>query len=182
MRQKLLIYCFFMLSFPLVEAQTSQGTWLVGGSAGFTNAQSNSKSGVSVLTLSVNPIVGYFIKDNLAVGTGFTYESISRQYIKIGIGPIIRYYFIQIGENANILSQVGLYSGSFNPKYGDKRTLYEVSLDLGFSYFLNENVALESVISYINTNATNYTDLSTTQARENRIGINIGFQISLGSR
>ena len=171
---------FLIIAGLNLSAQTAQGGWIIGGSAGLTSAKSNSQTGTSILTMSINPVVGYFLYDRVAVGTGLTIESVTNQYFKLGAGPIIRYYFLQIGESANLISQAGFYFGSFNPKYGDKRTLYEASLDLGISYFLNENVALESILNYTNTNATNYTDLGTTKARENRFGISIGFQISLG--
>lgn len=177
---RLLIIVLALFCLTDADAQTSQGGWLLGGSAGLTSAKSNSQAGTSVLTMSINPIAGYLIIDDLVLGAGTTIESVTRQYFKIGAGPIIRYYFLQIGESANLITQTGFYAGSFNPKYGDRRTLLELSLDLGMSYFLNENVALETILNYTNTNATNYTDLGTTKARENRIGVSIGFQISLG--
>src|SRR5205085_11810757 len=69
----------------IVKGQTEQGTILPGGSISFQTTE-----GSTIFTF--NPSLGYFVKNNLAIGTSLTLTSEANQTIW-GIGPFIRGYF-----------------------------------------------------------------------------------------
>src|ERR1700710_1032719 len=69
-------------------AQTEKGNFLVGGTAGFQTNSTNT-------TIAFSPNVGYFVKNNLAVGASSTLSSVKEDFLKtttFNIGPFARYY------------------------------------------------------------------------------------------
>jgi hypothetical protein len=121
-----------------LTAQTSKGSWLAEGNLGnlnvlnnnyvYTNLNYTYKSETQGFSISLFPRIGYFINDNLAIGTTlnlgyYSYRFTSYDYKGVkshagtsssntaGISPFLRYYFtkntknrfyVQVGGGINI--------------------------------------------------------------------------------
>ena len=87
------------------SAQTSKGSWTVGGGASLRFDNSNvtgdlSGSDQSMSSFSISPSAGYFVTDGLAIGTSVTYSTFSRDSDdgvfessgnSVSFGPFIQY-------------------------------------------------------------------------------------------
>jgi long-subunit fatty acid transport protein len=154
-------------------AQFSNGTFLIGGtsnlSIGFDT--NKSKSGSSTTTdgkttsFSLEPAVGYFFMDNLAVGAGLNLststfkadgsgnKSISSSTL---FTPFVRYYFDKFYAQGAF--QVG--SEKTEIKISSTTTTFKDgvtgwSLAGGYALMLNESVALEPQIGFRSTTFKN---------------------------
>jgi len=153
-----------LLSFLNTEliAQTEKGNWLLGGSGSFNRNKYSSQ-------LQLNPKVGYFIVKNLAVGLDLSYFRLQsvfkdKAYEMIGVGTFLRYYFLG-NERGKFFTEAS-YSVS---KYISENTWTNYyNAGLGYSYFINKNVALE-----IGAN------IGQGKNTPLQFGFNFGFQIHL---
>lgn len=178
--KKVLLMATFAVASITGFSQTSKGTWLLGGGAGF----SSSKTGdAKASTVSFSPNAGYFVMDNFAAGlslsvtsgktnSGAAGEADSKESIS-SFGPFVRYYFPLAGTT-KIFANAGVGFGS--TKYDDLATMSSTTwaLSAGPAFFLNKNTALEVAISYGSTKVKDFTESTNT------FGINVGFQIHLG--
>jgi hypothetical protein len=136
------------------QAQTSKGTYLLGGGAGF-----NSTTGAT--TWNISPNAGYFVIDNLAAGASVSIAGAGGG-TSFGVGPFVRYYFVSLGK-AKVFGNAGF---NYNkPSVGGSTT--SVGAAAGLAYFLNQSIALETALGYTNN----------TTAKTSNIGLNVGFQI-----
>ncbi len=178
MKKVFLIAALSAISFAGFS-QTSKGTWLVGGTAGFTS----SKYGDAKLSkIDFSPSAGYFVMNNLAVGLEVQVGSEKSNSGVAGaadyttsstfFGPNVRYYFTSLGKNAKLFG-----SGAFafgNSKDGsDKVNATAWGLSAGPAFFLNKNVALEVTVGYSSAKVKDDTNST------NSFGIQAGFQIHL---
>ncbi len=90
-----LVSIFVSLALPAYGQEIEKTTLLVGGTAEVRGAFPD--DGPNTYAVELNPIVGYFILDNLAVGPGFVlaYSNTpdrDANAFKIGISPLVRYY------------------------------------------------------------------------------------------
>lgn len=109
------------------DAQISQGSWMVGGNAGID---------LDPTFIQVNPVLGYFVMENLAVGGNITISKLDGADLQLGIGPFARYYL-----NNGLFGQIEFTYVDF----GDANdTQYGISL--GYSYELTENVRIEPIL------------------------------------
>jgi hypothetical protein len=106
------------------QAQTSKGTVLLGGSLSYyQHSQKTRHSGTtptaySSRSIGISPNAGYFLADNLAVGTGAAFnfsrnrynEELQSKFRGWGLSPFVRYYKF-IGEKVAFFGQANL---SFN--------------------------------------------------------------------
>ena len=128
-------FCFAQL----VSAQTvGKGAWMIGGSAALdiTKYKEADESTTSIL---LNPTLGYFIADDLAIGLGLTVfdNGDENSDAFFGLGPFVRYYvtdpiFIQAGVDLELNDGGGT---SFGAK-------------VGYSWFLNNGVAIEPALYF----------------------------------
>lgn len=154
-------------------SQTQKGNWLVGGSAGFSS-QSQSGSSTTTTELSITPTAGYFISNNLAVGASLNFgsqKSGSTTVSTFGIGPMVRYYFAELGKNAKIYGQ-GEFAYASVSSGGTTNTGTGWALQAGPAFFLNKNVAIETTLRYGSVKPQNANNVNT-------FGVNVGFQIHL---
>lgn len=189
---KLLITIISFLTFFVnVNAQLDQNSFLVGGFANFYASKSEYTSipfpitnGYSnQINLSVSPTVGYFIADKFAVGLrpffswgkgeSFPYDptvsggtSESKRY---GIGPFVRYYFLDKEKQFNILTDISYQMGVWD--IGDKGKLSNFSILAGPVIYFNSAVGMEFLLGY-RSQAEELKDYSTNSTR--------GFNVSLG--
>lgn len=167
----------FLLAFSIVtlsNAQTEKGTKFIGGdfSVNYTKNTTNyetiySNSENKNTRINITPQFGYFIKNNLAIGSSLTYfnsNSESTSYIEtqplgnvnkstingFGVNLFANYYKPIIGQlfflaNANIgySNSKGTYSNSSSEaKNNSKTNSYSVSINPGFVYFINSKFSL----------------------------------------
>ncbi|MEZ5029867.1 MAG: hypothetical protein R2787_00560 [Saprospiraceae bacterium] len=129
-----------------VQAQTvGAGAWMVGGQAGFASASTDGvDDAVNVITIAPN--VGYFVIDNLGIGLNLSFTNTSfgdNGVTDIGVGPYARYYVYQ-----GLFPQVGVSYMSSKVKDQDAVTQTDINLGVGYSFFLNNSVAIEPMLAY----------------------------------
>ena len=162
------------------KAQLTKGNWMVGGSGSYNKYDGKDKitgdsgNGYSIITL--NPNVGYFIIDKLALGTKLNFysqinEDNANSSSKIGIGPFVRYYFLEKENRVNIFAQTSLDYNEFRRTYSNKTSDLTYSLKAGPVVYFNSSVALEMGLEYSRTNSFD-SIITSLQA-------SIGFQIHL---
>ncbi|WP_439879604.1 outer membrane beta-barrel protein [Pontibacter sp. MBLB2868] len=171
----------FALTFSS-NAQTQKGTLMIGGS-GTTNFNDG-------FAITLNPNLGYFFADNIAVGSSLnlSYSRVKPfRNIGIGISPFARYYF---GEQAptRLFAQANA-AYSYNHNEGISSTDYSsnsytsssVGGGLGVVHFITEQVGLEAQFFYNNVKSqwNNDQGMSSSSPRDGRFGINFGVQIYL---
>jgi hypothetical protein len=96
------------------EGQITKKNWMVGGTGVFaTDDQVINDINVKSISIDIFPRVGYFIIDKLALGSLFSFRYNTLKYIgvnshstSIGIGPFVRYYFLDTEKRINIFSEV----------------------------------------------------------------------------
>jgi hypothetical protein len=176
-------------------AQLEKGRILAGGSSGLSfNNYKSTYNGTNVYEtkttrFSFSPRAGYFVTDAIAVGAALNFSASSTKYddddkyngTSISFTPFVRYYLPQ-----RLFGQFELGVGTSKDKWtyvddDDEEYKYKSfvwSLGVGYAYFLNDNVAIEPMVSY---NATTYTDKDDTKDKDKYgyIMLQIGFNIYL---
>ncbi len=161
-----------------LNAQTMKGTWLLGGTAGFNSSKPNASGAKSTTNLGLNPNVGYFVMNNLAVGASLDFNSASYDgdgYTQFAVGPFVRYYIVDLGAKAKLFGQGQFGYGSFKFKDEDAVGNIAWGLSAGVAYFLNPSIALEGSLGYNSSKSTEENAVA-----NNTFGFNVGFQIHLG--
>ena len=123
---KILIFLFTFLGIAQVlDAQTSKGTFLLGGNASFQRAKEQS-------ILSINPNVGYFVADRFVAGLNAGINSLS-DLTFISLGPNLRGYFLT-SEKGSIFATAGFNYVRVNiNNNSDSSTGY--NLGIGYAVF-----------------------------------------------
>ena len=149
------------MSQVLTSQTVGKGGWMLGGSAGFSSLKFKNADN-STSTIAIQPTVGYFFADDFAIGLGVSFVNTrfnGNSNSSTSVGPFARYYvtnpiFIQVGVD------LGLDKGA--------GTLMKVSV--GYSWFLNNDVAIEPALFFhINNNDGDALDYSV-------FGLSIGVQ------
>jgi outer membrane protein W len=163
------VVALFFVSASAVFAQTEKGDWLVGGNLSLNTANQNT-------VITVAPSAGYFFLNNFAAGA-----LVNLNYRKTGvnkstdfaIGPVARYYFGKM-ENPFRPFVIGdITFGSTKLKNGGATSTVNSSnylLGAGGAYFINGNVALETIAGYAHTKLK---DIDGSGG----FALNIGFQV-----
>ncbi|GAB3889026.1 outer membrane beta-barrel protein [Spirosoma agri] len=195
-----------LISGVLATAQTEKGRWNVGVSVGNFSYQDNKNADTKTFTGNLSPSVGYFVANNLLIGTGVPLSlSTSKQgnnpYVSkyastsVGLSPFVRYFF----GAAKLKPYVGLsYSHSFvRNTYNSSAFSTDFSSDgysialvptLGVAYFINQTIAiyaglnyniLSSKIGYLSF-ANNNPTVTDIKSDSRSASLSIGFQIFFG--
>jgi outer membrane protein W len=203
MKKTLSILLLLVASLSAVTAQTEKGRWTVGASVGSLsyNSQPDSRS----FSGSFSPSVGYFVANNLVVGTGLPVSfgstlskkvDYSASNNSIGLSPFVRYYF----GATSLKPYVGLsyaYSRtrqridndfSGNSQHATyKGFSSSISPTVGLAYFINRTVALNAGVSYVVSQYNNGTvfyisgvPVESATSRSNYLAFGIGFQLFFG--
>lgn len=177
MKKLVLGAAIFAAGLFTANAQIQEGNWMVGGQVAnvkFTNG----------FNMDLTPQVGYFVKDNWAIGglvslnVGSPAGSRATQ-TDWGLKAFTRYYF---GPNeVNTLLNNGRFftegSAGFGGKNSSGNGLSTNGLGLGigagYSYFVTNNISLDALLKF-----------DTSVGGGNKIangdlGLNVGFQIYL---
>lgn len=151
------------------QAQTDKGDFILGGNVSFNSIKSDASGANSAYDFTILPNVGYFVSDNIAIGTGIGYQA-SRldEASEFGkteafvIAPFGRYY-TPVSNNFKFFGQLSVPMAFGNVKAIDENldtgsktgssTAIGVALSPGFAYFPSNNIGLEFSInglSYVN--------------------------------
>ncbi|HKC36378.1 MAG TPA: outer membrane beta-barrel protein [Chitinophagaceae bacterium] len=174
----------------VLSAQNKKGNWLVGvniggGGASFGKSESSNstnptifKSDNSNFNISIGPSVGYYISDNVVLGTylgvGFSSSkndnsntatpatSESKYHsVYVSLYPYGRFYFGSNSKgspyaevNAGVSFYPG-YKGTYTPSTGsgyeysyDKYTSWNAGFKIGYEHFINPVIGIQYYIGY----------------------------------
>ncbi len=144
------------------QAQTEKGNWMLGGSLSFESSKSDATNAKAIQNFSIVPSIGYFISENIAIGTGLGYAQ-TNIGVASGVGnvgqtqafvvaPFGRYY-VPVAEKFSFFGQaaVPLAFGSAKEtdadgKAGDKvgsSTAMGIAVSPGFAYFPSKKIGIE---------------------------------------
>jgi outer membrane autotransporter protein len=197
--KKLIVFCLSLAAFTSANAQFEQGRILAGGNGSLSIVTDKNKTGnttvVTGTTVSfgLTPQFGYFIMDNLAVGAELQFGVSSfnpkddnafskSSSVSTLIGPFARYYF-----DPGVFVQGGFGLGSQSSKFTSgggtttdtKFVTSRVNLGVGYALFLNDNVAVEPMISYQSRILREVDSDPVAKDVDNGVYISVGFQVYL---
>jgi opacity protein-like surface antigen len=151
------------------QAQTEKGKFIVGGNAAFDTNKSDAEGAKSNTSFKIVPSVGYFVSDNIAVGTGVGY-SYDKQVGKfenqaIVVSPFGRYY-ANLSESFKFFGQLSVpmafgkdkavdAAGKVGDKVGTS-TQIGVALAPGFAFYPTKRIGIEFGINGLSYNNTRY--------------------------
>lgn len=150
------ILCITTLLFSLTSnSQITKGNWMVGGSGTFSYSESKASENLSstkAFTINLSPNIGYFITNKFSVGAKFSLvnsnfksDQGNSKYRNTEIGPFVRYYILKPESTGNIFLEP---SYTFNVSKNSSKNSTS-SFKIGYCYFLNSSVGLETSISYL---------------------------------
>ena len=142
-----LVFAALLATAFQLSAQTEKGSLLIGGTAGFSTSKIDE---TNLTAIYLNPLAGYFVIDQLAVGANVTVLATKFDDLnstQFGVGPFARYYFNGSGAG-RFFGQAGFNWSS--SKTGDLEAVSTTGFDagVGLDYFLNDHVAIETFIGY----------------------------------
>ena len=141
-----------------------EGNFMIEGSFQISDkVDKNSTSGNKDKTTKykVNPKIGYFLSDKVAVGASLAFGKDEQEVFDDKIatnlyaGLYARYYFLELGNRFKTFAEVGVgYDQKKVSVDKEKMTGIHAGIDLGFNYFVTEKLAvaftLGNVFSYGN--------------------------------
>ena len=152
--KRILLFTLLISSFQL-SAQIEKNTIMAGGSLTFNN-HTPKVGGSSTTTFNLNPNFGYFVADNFALGTGLSFNAFGSSNNIVYVSPYLRYYV------KNFYLQTKFDYGRYNSQNNSN-----LSFDLGYALFLNDNVALEPAFYFAQN----------LNGQGSNLGFKMGFQI-----
>ncbi|MEO8794825.1 MAG: porin family protein [Daejeonella sp.] len=165
------------------SAQTQKGNVMWGASV--SNIGLDFQKGNTGFSLDLTPKIGYFIKDDLAVGPevliGLNTNSGSTVF-NYGVGGFGRYFLspsgtTSVGKGSRWFLEANAGLTGTNVKIKGSSSSNTNGLGIGFgpglSYFITDRIALEGLLKY--NLGVGFGNSTTT----NRLNLGIGFQIYL---
>ncbi len=162
MKKLLPVIIVMMASAAGSFAQTTQGSFSLGGTIGVTNTKDETNGeDIRYSQFRFQPSVGYFAVDNLMVGLnlnliaekeddGFGGDDKANTFL---IGPFARYYKFTSNEKFAFFGELGTLFGTQTDKPdGQNETksgTFSIYLSPGFSYFFNEHWAADLTLQGI---------------------------------
>ena len=190
------------VSLSIATAQTEKGRWTVGTEVG--NLSYQNQNGYRSFSGSFSPAAGYFIANNLVVGTGVPVSFVTAKSktgnirsgnIAVGLSPFVRYYFgnTSLRPYAGVsyaYSRTSQRTESPNPSQQNAYEGFSSSIapTVGLAYFINRTVALNAGLSYVrnwyNNGFPNYSNAGipteSSTYKSDYVMLNVGFQLFLG--
>lgn len=186
MKKTILLFFITSIFFNEANCQITKDNWMVGGNANFAFSNASGGGNDSKTTnLSLAPNIGYFFIDKFAGGVRLSFN---RDHIKYGpsnnfstfrtysIGPFVRYYFLDVDKQYNILIEGSYQFGNekietTNSTSNNSTNI--ISFSAGPVIYFNSSVGIEFLLNYSSTGTIGY------KGRGNSFGISIGLQIHL---
>ncbi|WP_242928940.1 hypothetical protein [Pontibacter vulgaris] len=162
------------------DASISKGNWLVGANIASTGYNFSNDT----YNLFINPKAGYFIGENIAVGSEVVLglEAFDGgTNFRYGITPFLRYYFTQGGGPSGRIFQealVGIAGSSLEDNEEDEPVSFIIGIRFGYAHFIARNIAIEPILGYTYTKA----DLGSSSSGGGGLALALGFQIYLPGR
>jgi len=168
--KKLFLGFIALAGFTVVNAQTQQNDWMLGGNFRLNTSKSNTQIGFT-------PNVGLFVVDNLAVGGNISLDyskSGTNKSTSFGVGPFARYYFTTADQAVR-----PIVHGSFNYTSNKTKVGNTVSSTVtgsnyfiggGAAMFISNNVSIDALMGY---DHTKYKNISGSGG----FAFNVGFQV-----
>ena len=170
MKKPLLIIAAIILFSITAHSQITKGNWMVGGSGSFEPVRSSVET-----TISLNPGIGYFIVDKLAVGINawvmFNTANKDDRIVTFDIGHFARYYFLSTAKKFNLFAQADYSYASTSAGCISFNSGNNFQFSVGGVMFFNSSVGLEIL--------PNYTIQNSSTPTNKVFKIDIGFQIHL---
>jgi len=188
------LFCSSLISF----AQTEKGKYLIGASTTLNAGvieHSRVVDNVSILEeritrFSVNPYAGYFIKDNLALGSeivvslantkDYDYEDELRE-TTLAFLFFVRQYFgaKKIKPFVHASGGVGSYKEKYTSTYSEYNydstlTIFNYGVSAGVGFFLNDKASIDLELGYGRISSKTEND---SKAIQNAFGLNAGFSL-----
>ena len=138
------------------NGQLKKGNWLIGGNARLSfQKETIFSSEARGFNFNISPDVGYFFIDKLAGGSKFSlfYNKVAfsggvSKSTKFGIGPFLRYYFLNIDKRVNLFAESTYeYSHSFNSS-GPMGNENVFTFSAGPVIYFNSSVGIEFTLNY----------------------------------
>lgn len=156
--KKILVMLAFVSSAFFVEAQTTSGQMMIGGSLAFSSVNYDNNNGSDYSSFTLSPSFGYFVKDNFVVGASLSLGNAKsgtgagqNTTSSFSVGPFARYYKFTSSEQFAFFGQAGISFGNSKSENGntitDKSNSVSFSIAPGFAYFFNEHWAAELSIA-----------------------------------
>ncbi len=189
--KKLFFFAGLIMFFTNAKSQLTKGNWLMGGTGSYSRQKSSGADATNSRRrlIELKPNIGYFFTDKFATGLrtditltkdkypqtdGTETEAVQNSF---GLGPFVRYYFLNAENRFNIFSDADLLYSNLTVKgTGRAQSSFKTlayTLSAGGVAFLNSSVGLECMVSYYGSNAFDY------DAKGKTISFRIGFQIHL---
>ncbi|WP_010250118.1 hypothetical protein [Myroides injenensis] len=118
-----------------------------------TTVKPEGESKIKETNYTFNPKIGYMLSDKVAIGASLAFgknydfenalvpETAADYFTNIYAGAFARYYFLELGNRFKTYAEVGV--GFNQEKAGDyKVTGVKTGLNVGFNYFLTDNLAV----------------------------------------
>ncbi|WP_245577791.1 hypothetical protein [Gelidibacter mesophilus] len=180
------------------QAQLAEGDYMIGTDlgSGITSTASNGLFGFNFglnegagYNVGLAPKVGYFVADNFMIGAivnlGFTKSAKSEgasESTLYGIQALSRYYLApgekgvdNLLRNGRFFMEANAGFAGVNVKEGPTTNGFAFGFGPGYSYFITDNVGLETSLKYnglVGGGNTTY---------QHSLGLNVGLQIHLPS-
>ncbi len=148
------VVVFMLVMISWAQAQTDKGDWMVGGSMTLSSPSNTTH-------FSISPAAAHFFANNFAVGGAIEYSYTKTGSVKttgFAVGPMLRYYFNLKNDQFKPFLGGEFSYNTGATRSGSTKTTYSswgVALGGGLSYFINQNVALESSIGWTSRKAKN---------------------------
>ena len=183
--KKLILIITILFTNINLNSQITKGYWMYGGSGTYTHyTHKFSTQTVKYSTIKINPNVGYFIWDNLAIGGIIRYMNRregNNRYNQYGLGILTRYYFLNSNRITNIYIQANYtYGIHFSHSYetDENGYLHFYGSKIGYVIFLTNSVGLEAFLDYEISSFNQFTH-TTYSTNSTTIKVGIGFHIHL---
>lgn len=172
------LFFFLVLTCSLsLNAQITKGNWLVGGDISFSYSKSKPKAAVDseALDIDISPNIGYFMWDNFAIGSKLNFylnrhksDKGTSSYNSFLVSPFLKFYFLSEEKLLNPFIET-----SYRFSLTDNNNSNEVSAKGGIAIFLNNSVAYEISLNYVNSITKNQ------YAGSHTLLLGIGIQVHL---
>jgi len=176
--KKLLFSIFAVAAMGVsTQAQTEKGTIMLGGNLAFESQKSDADNAKANTSFEIVPNVGYFVADNMALGTGIGYSYDKRvgtfKNEAFVVSPFGRYY-ANVSDQFKFFGQLAVpmefgsthavnAQGDEGAKLG-KSTQIGVALSPGFAFFPSKKVGIELAL-----NGLSYTNLRVKDADDRTV-------------
>jgi opacity protein-like surface antigen len=189
-----LIACSSLSTFAQIFVGGSFGISTNGGS---TTVNGTTTDKVSTLTFNLDPKVGMYLNDKMAVGLNLGFDvtrsndhrdpkTIVRTSI-YSFAPFLRYHLVEMGP-VSIFGEgsIGVGFQRSKTKRGDvsvdgpKTTLFGIGVQPGVSYKINDHISIEAYLGGISYNLTSTKEDDDNKDKDHTFGINFSTNLNLG--